>query len=375
MRIGNRLLKRRNVALLAVTAAVIGVMNCGEPLGPLEARWVNVADFPPDISRVNAISPFWLNEEVGVYAVAERRGAYDALVKCSRHGFSTEFEMNERYDDGCLADVAGYGGSVWISGAKVSGKITAPFVLRKPNLGEWKEIPVPYHPGAAVSAVVPINESDCWFLIDDRYGRGTHEGTLAKYAGGAVTTYEGFGDVTVVRTVDPGRPERLYAVTCGGEPVKVFVTADEGASWAEETLPRDVVRGHSVRSASAATAAGPDLYVILGLGHEGEIGGTYSAVVKRTGPPGVGEYAVAFLAPPGPYFAGITSMAFIHPGYRSYGIGVGSDTTVLFDEGNVYLERLPYRLKFNEVVLSAAGGFLSVGMNEAFGGYELLYHP
>ena len=356
-----------------MAAALALTLSCGEPLGPLEARWVHVADFPADISWVNAISPYRFNDEVGVYAVAERNGAY-VLTKCSRHGFSTEFDMSERYDDGWLADVAYYWGNLWISGAAVAGTEINPLLLKKPNLGEWKEIPVPYRPGATVSAVVPINESDCWFLIDDRYGRGTHEGTLAKYSGGGVTTYEGFGDVTIVRTLDPGRPERLYAVTCGGEPVKVFVTADEGASWAEETLPPDVVPGHSVRSVRAAAAAGPDLYLTVGLGREGEMG-TYDAVVKRTGPPGRGEYAPVFIAAEGPHFHGLASLAFLHPGYRDYGIGVGSDTTVLFDEGNVYLERLPYRLEFNEVVLSPAGGFLSVGTNEAFGGYELLYHP
>ncbi len=363
---------------MGVAAALALTFSCGEPLGPLEARWVHVADFPADISWVNAISPNWLNDEVGVYAVVQgyvESGYSYALVKCSRHQFATVFVLDEYYDDGWLADVAYHWGNLWISGAAVAGTEINPLLLKKPNLGEWKEIPVPYRPGATVSAVVPINESDCWFLVDDGYRRGTRRGTLAKYSGGGVTTYEGFGDVTIVRTLDPGRPERLYAVTSGeGEPIRVFITADEGASWAEETLPPDVVPGHSLRSASAATAAGPDLYVILGLGREGEMG-TYDAVVKRAGPPGAGEYAVAFLAPPGPYFAGITSMAFIHPGYRGYGIGVGSDTTVLFDEGRVYLERLPYRLEFNEVVLSPAGGFLSVGMNEAFGGYELLYHP
>jgi hypothetical protein len=347
-------------------------------LGPLQARWVHVADFPADISWVNAISPYWF-DEVGVYAVAKRNDTY-VLTKCSRHEFSTEFDMSERYDGGWLADVAGYGLSVWISGAKVSGKITAPFVLRKPNLGEWKEIPVPYRPGATVSAVVPVNESDCWFLVDDGYRRGTHEGTLAKYSRGAVTTYEGFGNVTVALAADPGRrgrvaPSRLYAVTSGeGEPIRVFITADEGATWAEEMLPPDVAPGHSVRSARAGATAGFDLYLILGLGREGEMG-TYDAVVKRTGPPGRAEYAPVFIAPEGPHFHGLASLAFLHPGYRDYGLGVGSDTTVLFDEGNVYLERLPYRLKFNEVVLSETSGFLAVGMNEAFGGYELLYHP
>jgi hypothetical protein len=366
-------------AKIPVVGALVALaLSCGEPPGPLEPRWAHVANFPQDIQWVNGISPYWsseeLKEEVGVYAVVERRGAYDALVKCSRYGSSVEFEMNERYGGGSLADVATYGLTIWISGAKVSGEKTAPFILRKPNLGEWEEIPVPPRPGAAVSAVVPINEADFWFLVDDDHWQRTRRGTLAKYARGAVTTYDGFGDVTIVRTLDPGRPARLYAVTCRGEAVKVFVTADEGGSWAEETLPPDVVPGHHLLAATAAATAGPDLYLIVDLGYEGEAG-NYCAVVRRSGAPGAGEYEAVFIATEGPYFRGLSRLAFLHPGYRDYGLGVGSDTTVLFDEGNVYMERLPYPLEFAEVVVSETGGFLAVGHNSAFGGWELLYHP
>jgi len=355
------------------------MLSCGEPLGPLEPRWAHVADFPPEVSWVNGISAFWDNDGVGVYAVVERRGGGAALVKCSRYGSSSELEMNERYDGGSLADVATYGLSIWISGAKVSGKISTPFILRKLKPGEWEEIPVPHRPGAAVSAVVPINEADFWFLVDGDSRRGTHEGTLAKYSRGAVTTYDGLGEVTVALSLDPGRrghqdPPRLYAVTGGGEPVKVFVTADEGASWAEETLPPDVVPGYHLLAATAAATAGPDLYLIADLGYEGEAG-RYCAIVKRAGPPGGGEYEAVFIATEGPYFGGISSLAFLHPGYRDYGVGVGNDTTALFDEGNVYLERMPYPLDFDEVVVSATSGFLAVGSNRGFGGYELMYHP
>jgi hypothetical protein len=371
--------------LWAGGVAFFMALSCGEALGPLEPRWVHVADFPPDVLRVNGISPYWsteeFKEEVGVYAVVERGGAYDALVKCSRYGFSIELEMNERYDGGSLADVASYGGGLWISGAKVSGKIKAPFILRKPYPGEWEEIPVPYRPGAAVSAVVPINEADCWFLVDDHYRPGTHHGTLYKYSRGEVTTYAALGDVTVARAKYPGRrghaaPPRLYAVTCGGAPAKVFATEDEGASWAEETLPPDVVPGYHLLTATAAPAAtaGLDLYLIVDLGYEGEAG-RYGAVVKRTGPPGSGEYEPVFIATEGPYFADLSSLAFVHPGYRDYGLGVGYRTTVLFDEGNVYLERLPYPLDFAEVVVSETDGFFAVGNNSAFGGWELMYHP
>jgi hypothetical protein len=97
--------------------------------------------------------------------------------------------------------------------------------------------------------------------------------------------------------------------------------------------------------------------------------------VKRTGPPGGGEYEAAFIAREGPYFKGLAGLAFYHPGYRDYGLGVGRATTVLFDEGNVYLERLPYNLEFAGVVASKTDGFFAVGNNSAFGGWELMYHP
>jgi hypothetical protein len=369
-----------SVKLLGPIAALLALLlSCGEPLEPLEARWVHVADFPPDVQWINGISAYWLSEEVGVYAAVEQRPDSYALVKCSRYGYAVEFDMNERYGGGSLADVSDYGGNLWISGAKASGKTTAPFILRKPYGGEWEEVPVPYRPGAAVSAVVPTNQADCWFLVDGHYRQGTHRGTLNKYSRGEITAYAALGDVTIAQAMDPGRfgysaPPRLYAVTCGGEPVKVFVTADEGASWAEEALPPDVVPGFRLTAATAAAAAGPDLYLVVSLGDKGEAA-NYCAVVKRTGPPGGGEYEAAFIAREGPYFKNLASLAFYHPGYRDYGLGVGTATTVLFDEGNVFLERLPYRLEFAEVAAAETDGFFAVGRNSAFGGWELLYHP
>jgi hypothetical protein len=378
--------KRGKTSFAASAAALLALaLACGEPLGPLEARWVHVADFPPDVRSINGISAYLSGEEgkeeVGVYAAVERVGAYDALVRCSRYGYAVEFDMNERYGGGSLADVAGYGGCLWASGAKSSAKTTVPFISRKPFGGEWEEVPVPYRPGAAASAVVPLNDADCWFLVDDHYRQGEHRGTLAKYDRGAVTTYENLGEVTVALSLDPGRrgyaaPPRLYAVTSGGAPVKVFITEDAGASWAEETLPPDVVPGFHLSTATAAATAGRDLYIIANLGYEGEAG-NYSAVVKRAGPPGGGEYEAAFIGREGPYFKDLTGLAFLHPGYRDYGLGVGTDTTLLFDEGSVYFERLPYGIEFAEVVVSKshADGFFAVGNNSAFGGWELMYHP
>jgi hypothetical protein len=367
--------------LWAGGVAVFVALSCGEPLGPLEPRWVAIANFPPEVERVNGISPYWKTEtfkgEVGVYAVVERGGAGDALVKCSRYGYATEFEMTERYAGGCLADVAYHWGNFWLSGAAESATGKTPLLLMKPNLGEWKEIPVPGRPGAVVSAVMPINNTDCWFLVDDHYRDGSHRGTLGKYSKRAVTAYEALGEVTVVWAEDPvssKSPPRLYAVTCEAEPVKVFVTGDGGASWAEERLPPDLIPGYHLMTATAAATGGPDLYLIVHLGYEGEAG-NYLAVVKRTGQPGGGEYEAVFLAREGPHFYSISSVAFYHPGARDYGVAVGYNSAVLFDEGTVYLERLPYQLWFEEVVVSETSGFLAVASNCALGGYELLYHP
>jgi hypothetical protein len=246
--------------------------------------------------------------------------------------------------------------------------------------GGWTEVQLTGYSEWAISTVITINRDDCWVLLDDCYYSGDHDGLLAKYTGGELKVYNELGPVTAIYPYTRYSPMTLYAVSYAqggyapGELPKVYISADGGASWAEETLPEDIVQGREISRAYAGGGFGPDVYILA------ECGNNAWAVIRRTGAPGAGEYELAFLAYGGPYFTTLNSIAFRNPhspprGVSADGVAVGRETSVVFDEGNVYLEKLPYALDLSRVIPYGGNGFFAVGKNEAFGGYELLYHP
>jgi|GEM_PF-1920697 len=372
--------------LALVVAALLGLVRCGEPLEPQEAGWVTVARFPLERNAgVNSIYTNGYTIWAAVYEyVYPEQVTRTKIMTYAEGEFRVEYESPPEYKFADLADIAfeRSGDKGWAVGQKREGEGSSkPFVLvYEPRAREWKEEDVTGLDEAAFSKVMPINDKEIWVLIDHSYHSGDHEGLLAKYSNGELNVFKALGPVTAIYPYTRYSPMTLYAVSYArdgyapGELPKVYISADAGASWAEETFPEDLMQGRVISRAYAGGAFGPDLYILIECGNNGW------GVVRRTGAPGVGEYELAFLAYGGPYLTALNSIAFRNPhspprGISADGVTVGRDTSVVFDEGTVYLEKLPYALDLTAVVLYGGNGFFAVGKNEAFGGWELLYHP
>ena len=384
-----RVATRAAVAVGGVAFFIL--LSCGEPLAPVEPGWVTVGVLPLESrSGVNSIyargGPVWAVAYEYVYPGPVTRAK---IISYADRQFLVEYESPPEYEYAELADIAfvRYGEKGWAVGGKSENNEWGPYMLKYDYvlaydgraLG-WKEVRLDGFRERALSAVMPINDEEIWVLIDDNYYSGDHDGLLAKYTGGEFKVYNELGPVTAVYPYTRYSPMTLYAVSYAqggyapGELPKVYISADGGASWAEETLPEDIVQGREISRAYAGGGFGPDVYILA------ECGNDAWAVIRRTGAPGAGEYELAFLAYGGPYFTTLNSIAFRNPhspprGVSADGVAVGRETSVVFDEGGVYLEKLPYALDLSNAISFGGNGFFAVGKNQAFGGYELLYHP
>ncbi len=366
--------------------AVFILLSCGEPLGPRESGWVKLAEFPSH--SVNAVC-----ERDGILrAVGENDTGGVILV---RYGitFSTEYVSPSNYEDAQLTDIVSGLRGGWAGGSRRINGVLRPFLLRYAGRwpsGKWEELDTATFPPGRITAVYRISDDDCWLLIDKTSGRsrppgapGAARGLLAKYSAGELKEYNDFGLVSAIQTNYEARPNILYAVTWPSkeygvvyDDVKVFITADDGGSWADETVPRDIIRGRRIARAFAAGYDVDHFYVIAEFGEKGPIG-----ILRRPAGLEFSPYELFFLSYEGPYFHDLTGVVFRKPQQGPYGISVdgvavGELTSVVVDDGEVFLEKLPYPLELvSPVARDRTSGFWAIGKNLVLGPDELLYHP
>lgn len=349
-----------------------------EPLPPVEGRWVKIADFPPNIKEVASID---CNGR-GIYAVGEDTEIDKHVVMSYVNGaFSTDFIIPEEFRRGCFADVSTHNRGGWVVGGKYeSGKVRPLLINYNTYEHTWEEINLNGVPDGILSTIINISAEESWLLLDQSWYAGDHDGFLIKYANGSAYVYPEFGALTAVYTESQHLPRTLFAATYvpkGGEvegSIKIYITTDCGASWVVETLPPRLVNGREIIAAYARGYYGPAVYFSVRFA-DGALG-----IVKRKGPPGRGVYEPVFIAYSGPYFHDLNSIAFRDPHSQPYGVSVdgvavGIETTVVFDEGSVCLERLPYPMELNSATRANGNGFFAVGRNLTFHDYELLFHP
>jgi hypothetical protein len=356
------------------------------PLEPREFGWVKMTAFSP--YAINAVC-----ERDGILRAAGERG--DSAVILLRHGngFEVEYESPVEYRGAVFTDIVSGLRDGWAAGSRKINGVERPFMLRYAGnwpSGQWEEVDTSSLPPGRITAVYGISDEDCWLLIDKEpgpgkpaVGMGKSFGMLVKYSAGQFNVYEEFGAVTAAYTDYDSRPNILYAVTWPTkeygvtyDDIKIFSTADEGNSWTSETLPRCAIKGRRI---TRATAGGYDVdhfYVIAEFGEEGPIG-----IVRRIAGMAGGPFELFFLSYVGPYFSTVTDVVFKKPqqgpyGFSVDGVAVGELTSVVVDDGKVFLEKMTYPVEImSPVPRDRTSGFWAVGRNLVWGEDELLYHP
>jgi hypothetical protein len=147
-----------------------------------------------------------------------------------------------------------------------------------------------------------------------------------------------------------------------GYEVEVAITADRGSSWVYEKAVLECIPGAGLENAVIfpATVYRGDLYFVTG-----------TAIYKRTGAPGAGQYELVFFSNLGPYFRFVDDLAA--DGMRLMGTGV--DTCLIYDGERWQMERLPYEHTSFNGLGAAPTGFYATARTENTDKFELLFHP
>jgi hypothetical protein len=299
----------------------------------------------------------------GVYFVGEdssEEPARLAIFKYDGYEFAKVFVPPYGVGEASFRAIAFAGDKGWAVGGK-SNENPPPFLIPLMYYydgAEWRDVPVPNKECGSLNAVSPINGRDCWLLGKTD---GSNGGNLIKYEGGRFELYEEMGfKKAIAFSRDAGT---IYTLAGSHKRPALAVSADRGASWVTESADVPTL-GYKFENWLPACAAGDELYLILKC--EGVIWG----IVRRSGPPGAGEYELEFLEVNDPEFANINDIAIGRGRVAAVGLSAAA-----FDDGRGWRrEQLPYEMALRQVAPAAGGGFwalIAVGASDA----ALYYHP
>ena len=376
---------RRRVLRLAAfpLTLILLALACGEPWGPAPDGWVRLMTVPTDVN-IRAFSGGW----TGVHAVGAdyREGGGGAAVFELVDGVFEPEPLNVPGELFAIGEADG----LWVAGGEWDGEETKPIIYTG-RLGEkWSAWPTAGLPAYAICKIIPTYENGCWVLSATRPFDGDHiptYGILAKCPASGAHVYSDFGEVLVAgaeHTGFGGEPV-LYAVDYDynayehGKTLKVHITGDNGESWAEEAIPR-AIGGRNVLRVLNAAANETALYVVAEFSEGGTVA---QGIVKRTGAPGDGKYELAFLSYPAPYYASTfvlaarSEKAISNSDVYSDLLAAGEQTTVVFRNGVVRLESLPFEYYFCTLAFGGTftDGYFAIADNETLRVDEVLYHP
>ncbi len=351
---------------------------------------MELADFPADVNYVYGVLAIPVVPPVTrILAAGENKNGTGVIYDYQSGFYAISYEAP--YEISTFEEINAINEySVFAVGSKTVGGRKAPYMVTYEPVGEtWNEVKLTSLPGQTISAVYPVNDYyDCWFLVTnhtrDFYGK--HAGFLILRQAGRFRIFDAMGQVTAGFDLTG---KTLYALEYAGDNIepkkpsgglgpgykgrgKLYISPDLGASWSTEFLPF-YVGGRKVHAAEILTVHRGVVFFKF-LFEDGGIG-----LVKRAGGPGLGEYGLVFLSYTGPYFRDLRVFRFNETDYP-YGIstdalGVGSLTTVIFEQGNWLLENLDSPLEFYGLTPTRENGFVASALNVTFGTWELLYHP
>lgn len=355
------------------------LLSCGEPLGPAPNSWHKEAEFNED-PGTNIESLCVAGRRV---YVAITRPSIPASVRCEEtNELAILIFRGGRLEDDWVLSKAGIGGRMgglgkigsvlWAGGTRTEGNeeiLHFPVLVRNTGSG-WREVDLSSNPGfGGIGRVYPVSGDACWLLTGDE-DPGPWYGSLVLYDKGALRRFPAFSYVTAAYDADA---ETLYVVRRKkGDVLETAITRDGGSSWVYE---KTVLKPFPGADIAKADILPPIVYrneLILALTPVYSRGGTWTAIYRRTGAPGAGQYELVFFSNLGPYFRAIEAMAADNSPRL---MGVGIDTCLVYDGRNWVLETPPYKLTSFNAVAPADVGFYATARNETTEKMELLFHP
>jgi hypothetical protein len=318
-----------------VTAAVLGVANCGEPTPVYpEHEWREVATFPANAAFINGLAEA---DDSSVYVAGscrdEEMNYRPVVYRCA--GGKTVEAFRGPYKGGDFGDVACRAGRVWAAGAKeVAPEKLRPYLVRYDG-SRWEEIYVPETVNSpSLGGLYPIGEDACW-------ARG-YDGVYIYRHGLWEKKFPFNNPQYFYFTVTRGGRAAVYKYSYPYT-VEIFISDDGGATWALERPQLENKHfTYSSPQPNGFTSCEERLcwavrLRVAGPQRDGE--GLYFAVMMRDdAPPGEGSYEISLLAPRGPYLTNIADMAFRD---TLNGYAVGTFTSIAYENGEWIFQTLP----------------------------------
>jgi hypothetical protein len=279
-------------------------------------------------------------------------------------------------------DVAEDHDNILAVGNKTTAAGVAPYAVKVDNeTWEAEELVLPPLPGRTISGVYNLGSNNAfWLLLSDHdagfYGK--HAGVAALCWFGDFKSFEFLGPVTAWVG---GRGGDFYALEYAGdtdEPPgkgpgyngrgRFYITTDYGDTWHTELFPANF----GDRSVHAAEIVGyweSRIYIKV-LFKDGATGLAWRSTDVN------GSYMLVFVSYAGPYFQNLVGCVGQTGTSDSWdlseGIGVGTNTTVVFQGGAWSLERFTLPLDFVGVDAYFTG---YLGLGRDYFGWGVYTHP
>jgi hypothetical protein len=352
------------IPVVTVSTCLLTLMRCGEPIGPVPSSWQKVTEYnPPESIKIEGVVASGNEVDFAITRDVWRESKRElAIVAYKAGGFEDAWSITDVGGCGRMRGLDKIGSFVWAGGTRSEkGEPIKylPVLIRNTGSG-WREIDLGPNPGfCGIGRVYAVSGEVCW-LLTDKERAGAWYGSLVLYENGSLSAFPYLKSVTGAYDADA---QIFYAIPVKkGYEVEVAITADRGASWVHEKAVLEHIPGMGLENAVIfpAIVYRGDLYFVMG-----------TAIYKRTGAPGAGEYELVFFSNLGPYFRFVDEFAADDTRL----MGTGTDTCLIYDGERWQMERLPYEHTSFNGLGAASAGFYATADNETSGELELLFHP
>ena len=327
--------KRRTLAF--VSPWLLFILSCGAPLEPAPFGWEKKAEL-----RSTQILPLEIGP-AGLYVELDPIDGYQQLAVFDGESFDVEYQTPGEDDwitGVCFLNATAFMGvsyRLYPEGRRVA--------LLKRTTSGWIEVfsTDEYHTLAPFGV---INDDACWVLCSANDATDK----IGKYAYG---TLDITGEIKGEFGGYAAKNKTIFGYYEWGDENKVcyvFTSGDYGKTWFQEKME---LPAHYTLARVDGVAASPEAFYFVAnvVGADLE----YDAIIKRTGPPGAGEYELLYLGWTGPGYIGISKCAFRD---ETAGVAVGEGASMYYQAPEWVREiSAPVGTNFDSLLADPRGGF------------------